>query len=69
MLESSNSFLWLLQILFTLSFTITALWFFFNINLKNKDKKWFKFMFNDKEWNGVIKAMELNNEIKEFIQE
>jgi hypothetical protein len=69
MLESSNTFLWLLQILFTLSFTVTALWFFFNINLRNKDKKWFKFMFNDKEWNGVFKAMELNNDIKEFKQE
>jgi hypothetical protein len=68
-LESSDSFLWWLQIAFTLSFTFTALWFFFQINIKNKDKKWFKFMFNDKEWNGVIKAMELNTEIKEFIQE
>jgi hypothetical protein len=50
----------------TLIFTITAIWLFFNIKYENKDKKWFKLIFNGKEWEPVLKSAELLREIKNY---
>ena len=69
MLENGNVWLYALQIIITASFTYLAIWLFFNIRYENKDKKWFRLIFNGKEWNPVITSMELLSQIKEYRDE
>lgn len=66
MIENGNIFGWTIQILITVAFTICALWLFINIKDENKDKKWFKIIFNGKEWSPMLKSIDLLNDIKEF---
>ena len=47
MLENGNIFLYALQIVVTCLFTILAVWLFVNIKYENRDKKWFRMIF---EW-------------------
>ena len=53
----------------TLLFTYVAFWLFFNIKFENRDKKWFRLIFNGKEWTPVIKSMELLREIEDYQKE
>lgn len=69
MLENGNIFGWTIQILFTVAFTICALWIFFNIKYENKDKKWFKAIFDGKEWSPMLKSIDLLNQIDEYKDE
>lgn len=69
MLENGNVFLYALQIIVTSSFTYFAIWLFVNIKYENRDKKWFRIIFNGNEWTPVIKSMELLSEINEYKNE
>ena len=66
MLENGNTFLYILQVIVTLSFTFVAVWLFRNIKYENRHKKWFKIIFNGKEWAPVINSMELLSQIDEY---
>jgi len=66
MLTSQNIWLYILQFLVTASFSYIAIWLFFNIRYENRDKKWFRYIFEGKEWTPIIKSMELYSEIEEF---
>jgi len=66
MLENSTVPLYILQTMITLSFTFVAVWLFLNIKYENKDKKWFRLIFNGKEWTPVLKSIELLNQVKEY---
>ncbi len=66
MLENGNWFLWIIQSIVTLSLTYVAVWLFFNIKYENRNKKWFKLIFNGKEWTPVINSMELLSQIDEY---
>ncbi len=67
--ENGNAaYLWVNGIV-TFLFTFAALWLFFNIKFENRDKKWFRLIFNGQEWTPVIKAMELLREIEEYQKE
>lgn len=66
MFQNGNIILWIIQIIITLTLTILSIWLFFSIKYENKDKKWFQWIFSGKEWSPIIKAMELNNEIRNF---
>ena len=66
MLENGNIVLLILQIVVTLLFTFAAVWLFRNIKYENRDKKWFRLIFNGKEWSPVIKSMELLSQIDEY---
>ena len=58
---------WLtLQVATTILFLITALWLFFNIKYENRDKKWFKMIFNGKEWDPVMRSIEMLREIEGY---
>ncbi len=48
-LQNVNIGLWVFQIAITLLFTFSGIWLFFNIRLKNMNKKWFKYIFREKE--------------------
>jgi len=57
---------WLLPLFFTISFIFVAIWLFFNINYKNRNKKWFQFIFNGKEWKPLMKSMELLEQVEDY---
>ena len=66
MLENGSLLLWIIQTLVTLFFIFAALWLFFNIKIENRDKKWFRLIFEGKEWTPLMRAMELSQQIKEY---
>ena len=66
MFVTVNWLLWILQVLFTSSFTFIALWLFFNIRYDNRNKKWFKLIFRGKEWQPILQSMELLNQIEQY---
>ncbi|MBK8983075.1 MAG: hypothetical protein IPM38_12295 [Ignavibacteria bacterium] len=59
MLENGSPVLLIIQGIVTLSFTIAAVWLFLNIRFENRDKKWFRLIFNGKEWTPLMRSMEL----------
>lgn len=52
--------------LVTLTFTYFSVWLFFNIRYENRDKKWFKMIFDGPEWSPVLKSMELLKQMSEY---
>lgn len=68
MLTNGNIWLYMLQFLVTVSFLYIAIWLFFSIKYENRDKKWFRLIFEGKEWTQVLKSIELYEEIEEFKQ-
>jgi hypothetical protein len=66
MLDNGNGWLYGLQIIVTVSFTYVAIWLFINIRYENSHKKWFRLIFNGKEWIPVIKAMELLQQVADY---
>jgi len=69
MFENGHLLLYIVQGIVTFSFTCLALWLFFNITYDNRDKKWFRLIFDGKEWTPVMKAMELLKQIEEYKNE
>ncbi len=66
MLYNWSMWQWLIVISVTGLFTIAALWLYKNISYKNKNKKWFRVLFNSTEWTSVTRAMFFLDEIEEF---
>ena len=66
MFTKENTLLWVVQSAVTMSFIFTGIWLFIHINYENRDKKWFKLLFSSREWNPIIKSVELLDEIKEY---
>ncbi|RRA98763.1 hypothetical protein [Larkinella rosea] len=52
--------------LVTFAFTSLAVWLFVNIKAENRNKKWFRLIFEGKEWTPVIKSMELLSQIEDY---
>ena len=66
MFTKENTLLWVVQSAVTMSFIFTGIWLFIHINYENRDKKWFKLLFSGREWNPIIKSVELLDEINEY---
>ena len=66
MLENGNIVLYILQIAITLLFTFMAIWLFKNIKYENRNKQWFGLIFNGKEWNPVIKSIEMLGQVAAY---
>lgn len=66
MLDKGTTSQFVLQAIITLTFTFAAIWLFANIRYENRDKRWFRLIFNGKEWQPVIQAMELLREIESY---
>jgi hypothetical protein len=66
MLQNWDLWQWFIVLIFTVSFTVTALWLFFNIKFENREKEWFKLIFNGKEWTPLMQSMELLEQIEEY---
>lgn len=57
---------WAMTAIVTILFTYIAVWLFFNIKYENRNKKWFGFIFNGKEWTPLMKSMELLEQVEEY---
>ncbi|MFD1140944.1 hypothetical protein ACFQ4C_07485 [Larkinella insperata] len=58
---------WLMvQGLVVFAFVAAALWLFVNITYENRHKKWFQFIFRGKDWDPVIKSLEMLEEIEKY---
>lgn len=64
----ANANLWIniIQISITLIFTYAAIWLFVNIKYENRDKMWFQWIFNGREWTPVIKSMAMLEQIEGY---
>lgn len=66
LVQEWSGFQWFITGSITVSFVFASIWLFFNIKIENRNKKWFKFIFNGKEWIPLIKAMELLEQLEEY---
>ena len=57
---------WVIVLFFTVSFTILALWLFFNIKYENRNKIWFQLIFAGKEWTPIMKSIEMLEQIEDY---
>lgn len=57
---------WFVTLPIAILFTIASIWLYRNIDIRNKDKKWFKILFSGAEWTYLVKAEEFINEIDTF---
>lgn len=57
---------WLVTLFFTLSFSVVAIWLFFNIKYENRNKKWFQLIFRGKEWTPLMKSMNLLEQVEDY---
>jgi uncharacterized membrane protein len=66
MLSNNEYLLYIAQLVATIALSILSIWLFLNINMENRQKKWFKLLFEGKEWNASIQALEMLNQINQF---
>lgn len=55
-----------IQAIVTLSFAFAGIWLFANINYRNRNKKWFQWIFKGKEWTPLLKSMDLLEQVEEY---
>ena len=55
---------WSITLFFTIPFSVVSFWLFLNIKYENR--KWFKLIFNDKEWTPLMKSIELLEQVEEY---
>jgi hypothetical protein len=66
LLKNGTPIFYLVQLAITLTFTVVAIWLFQNINYANRNKPWFRLLFEGKEWSPVMKSMDLLYQAKEY---
>ena len=66
MFENGNVFFFIIQGVVTFSFAYVAFWLFFHIKPENKDKKWFRLIFDGQEWTPVLKSIALLHQIEDY---
>ena len=69
MWQASNLILLILQGIITFAFTYLAFWLFVHIRYENRNKLWFRFIFNGKEWQPILDAIEQYQNTQKFKQE
>ncbi|MCP9750951.1 hypothetical protein [Ferruginibacter sp. HRS2-29] len=65
-MQNSGLLYYLINGACTAIFTFAAGWLFFNIRFENRDKKWFRILFNDREWAPLMRSMEMLAQLKEY---
>lgn len=65
-LLQAGTLLILIQLLVTVAFTSLAVWLFFNIRYENRNKKWFRLIFSGREWDPIIRSMELLGQVRGY---
>jgi hypothetical protein len=69
MFENGNVTLWVIQGIITLLSVYFSFSLFFNIKYENRDKKWFKLIFNGQEWIPLMKSMEVLEKVEDYKNE
>lgn len=69
MFREWNVVQWLITGSLTLTFVFAAAWLFINIKFENRDKKWFRIIFDGKEWTPLMRSVELLEQLDEFVAE
>jgi hypothetical protein len=69
MLRNGNILLLTIQGLISLVSVYISVWLFLNIKYENRDKKWFRWLFNSKEWDPLVRSIELIKQIEEYKSE
>ena len=64
--EHGNTWLLLMNMFVTAAAVAISIWFFVNIDMKNKDKKWFRLLFSGKEWSPLDQAASILEGVAEF---
>lgn len=64
--KNGNITLLIVQGIVTFSFAFVAIWLFINIKFDNRNKKWFQWIFNGKEWQPILQSMELLDQVNKF---
>lgn len=63
---TGNVVFWIIQVTITVAFAGLAIWLFVNIRYENRGKRWFKFLFGSYEWQPIMKAREMLDQIKDY---
>lgn len=66
MLQSENFLYWLINGVITSLFTFIAIWLFRNIKPENVKERWIKWLFSDSEWNAVVEAAKILDQIDDL---
>lgn len=66
MWEHAGLWVYLVNGLITGTFLFAALWLFFNIRYENREKRWFRLIFHGKEWDPVMRSMDLLKQIETY---
>ncbi|MBK8880845.1 MAG: hypothetical protein IPN67_00230 [Bacteroidales bacterium] len=69
MLYDGNIFLLTIQGVISILSVYASIWLFLNIRYENRNKKWFRWLFNGKEWDPIIESTELIRQIEEYKSE
>ncbi|MFN8347099.1 MAG: hypothetical protein U0X91_19010 [Spirosomataceae bacterium] len=69
MFEHASTEWMLVQVLLTAGFTYLAFWLFGHIKYENRDKKWFRLIFTGREWEPMLRSMELLSQVEEYKKE
>ncbi len=68
-INNSPKAFYFIHVPIVLLFALASIWFYKNINIKNKDKKWFRFLFSGPEWTSIIRSGQFLDEIESFEQQ
>lgn len=68
MFDHDNLFLLALPVVITLLFCWIGIWLFLNIRFENRNKRWFRLIFRGREWDPMLKASEMLEQVGEFKQ-
>ncbi|UZR99891.1 hypothetical protein [Chondrinema litorale] len=66
MTQYGSPILWTIQLAITFTSIYLSYWLYINIKSENQNKKWFKLIFAEKEWQAVLKSMTLLEQVDEY---
>jgi hypothetical protein len=67
--QNLNTFQIIIMVSVALGLGYLGIWLFKNIRFENRDKKWFRLLLSGKEWDPMMKASDLLQQIEESKQD
>lgn len=64
--DQNNRWLLALSVAMTVLFCWASIWLFVNIRFENRHKRWFRLLFRGQEWEPMLKAHELLEQVSEY---
>lgn len=65
-LQNASWFFYLVQGSITILFVCLAIWLFVNIRYENRHQRWFRLLFQGKEWQPLMQSMDLLAQIEAY---